>query len=235
MTQYQKATCWILIVGMTVAFGGCTTMREHPTGTGATTGAVIGGGAGALIDKSNPFRGALIGATAGALIGAGVGHIIKKQKEAFDRIEGLETQEQTVLVQQPAPQGSSSSSPQNTQMAALMVRVPNEILFDVGSSALSPRGAQKIREMAQVLREYPDSDVFVRGYTSSEGDDQANFQLSQRRAEVVKNELAAAGVAPSRLYAQGMGESNPVASNDTEAGRVQNRRVELYVVPREQA
>jgi outer membrane protein OmpA-like peptidoglycan-associated protein len=235
MTRYHKITCWVLAVGMTVAFGGCQTMKDHPTGTGATTGAIIGGGAGALIDEDDPFRGALIGAAVGGLVGAGVGHMIKRQKEAFNRIEELEAREQTVILQQPPAEGSGSqASTQSQQLAALMVRVPAEVLFDVGSSALNAHGANKVREMAQVLKDYPDSDVYVRGYTSSEGDDAKNFDLSQRRAEVVRNELAANGVAPSRLYAQGMGESNPVASNDTEAGRVQNRRVELFVVPRDQ-
>jgi outer membrane protein OmpA-like peptidoglycan-associated protein len=116
-----------------------------------------------------------------------------------------------------------------------MVRVSNDVIFEKGSSALSAHGVGKVREIAAVLREYPESDVYIRGYTSSEGDDKVNFDLSHRRAEVVRNELVAAGISPSRLFPQGMGSSNPVASNDTESGRVQNRRVELHVVPRGQA
>jgi outer membrane protein OmpA-like peptidoglycan-associated protein len=108
----------------------------------------------------------------------------------------------------------------------------SDVLFPVGSSALSDVGRGKIREIAQVLTQYPDSDVFVRGYTSSEGEDQMNFELSQRRAEVVRNELIADGVDAARVDARGMGESNPIATNDTEPGRIQNRRVEINVVPR---
>lgn len=179
-----------------------------------------------------------IGAAAGAALGTGVGHVLQKQKEAFDRIEGLETREQTVILQQP-PTSYAAGEPvpprASTQAAALNVRISGDVLFDQGSSALSPRGVSKIAEVAQVLRQHPDSDVYVRGYTSSEGDDRTNFELSQRRAEVVRNELTAQGVNPVGIFAQGMGSSNPIASNDTVAGRVQNRRVELIIVPRSTA
>jgi chemotaxis protein MotB len=218
-----------------VSMAACQTVSEHRTATGATAGAVLGGGAGALIDKENPYRGALIGAAAGTLVGAGVGHVLQKQKQAFDRIEGLETRQQTVILQQPpqfSDDGAVRQPRESKQVEALMLRIPSEILFDRGSSALSSQGAQKLREMAKVLQDYPDSDVYIRGYTSSEGEDRTNYELSQRRAEVVKGELAAAGVSPTRLYAQGMGSSNPVASNDTESGRIMNRRVELHVIPR---
>ena len=106
------------------------------------------------------------------------------------------------------------------------------MLFDKGSSALTARGVTRVREIAQVLRDYPDSDVYIRGYSSSEGDDKVNYELSQRRAEVVRNASIAAGIDPVRLFAQGMGSSNPLADNNTESGRIQNRRVELIVVPR---
>lgn len=223
-----------LILAIALGASACQTMSEHPTRTGAATGAAIGGGAGALVDEDKPYRGALIGAAAGALIGAGVGHVIKNQKEALDRIEGLETREQTVIVEQPPTyeDGVLTAPEQSQQFEALMVRMPDEILFEVGSSALSDHGSAKLREVAAVLREYPDSDVYIRGYTSSEGSDQSNFELSRRRAQVVKNELIAAGISATRLSAQGMGSSNPIANNDTEAGRKLNRRVELHIVPR---
>ena len=233
---YWKRTAGIVTtIALVVSLSACQTVSEHRTATGATAGAILGGGAGALIDKDNPYRGALIGAAAGALVGTGIGHVLQKQKEAFDRIEGLETKQQAVILQQPprlGDEGESRLPRQSDQIQALLVRVPSEVLFERGSSALTAQGTQKVRDVAQVLRDYPDSDVYVRGYTSSEGDDKTNFELSQRRAEVVRNELAAAGVSTSRLYAQGMGSSNPMASNDSEAGRALNRRVELYVVPR---
>jgi outer membrane protein OmpA-like peptidoglycan-associated protein len=234
MKRDYRTTCWVMLAVSIIAFTGCQTANEHRTATGGIAGAALGGGAGALIDKSNPYRGALIGAAVGSLVGGGIGHVLQKQKQAFDRIEGLETREQTVILQQPPPPveaGQPVPPRQSEQKQALLVNVPSEVFFDKGSSSLSAQGAQKARQIAEVLKEYPDSDIYIRGYTSSEGTDADNFELSQRRAQVVKNELATAGVAGSRLYAQGMGSSNPIASNDTEAGRVQNRRVEIHVVP----
>lgn len=227
-------------------FAGCTTNGErNRTTTGALTGSVLGAGAGALIDKDNPFRGALIGAAAGGAIGGGVGHVLQRQKVALDRIEGIETQQQTVLVQQPVPQTTTPATPGapapaepqvvTVERPALLLRMQNDVLFPVGSSALSEAGRAKIREIATVLQDYPDSDVYVRGYTSAEGADDMNFELSQRRAQVVANELVGAGIDPRRIDARGMGESNPIASNDTESGRIQNRRVEINIVPRGEA
>lgn len=235
MNKPNNLTIWILVATFCVASSGCQTTNEHRTATGAVAGTAIGAGAGALIDKDNRYRGALIGAAAGALVGTGVGHVLQRQKEAFDRIEYLETQSQAVILQQPpshADDGQTRLPRKSGQIEALLVRVPSEVLFERGSSALTSQGSAKIKEVAAVLREYPDSDIYVRGYSSSEGDDRANFELSQRRAEVVRNELAAAGVSTSRLYAQGMGASNPVGDNNTEAGRALNRRVEMFVVPR---
>lgn len=236
MSRSRWLTCLTLAVSVAVVLAGCQTANEHRTATGATTGAVIGGIAGALIDDENPYRGALIGATAGGVVGAGVGHILQRQKEAFDRIQDVEAQQQTVILQQtppPAEPGEPEPEPIKVEKPALMVRVQSEVLFAVGSSALSDPGKAKLGEVAQILKEYPESDVYVRGYTSSEGSDQSNYELSLRRAQVVKNELVANGVDASRANAHGMGSSNPIADNSTEAGRVQNRRVEIYIVPRD--
>lgn len=231
--------CWGMVAVLALTSVGCQTARNHPTKTGAVTGALLGATAGALLDKDHPERGALIGAAAGGAVGAGVGHMIKKQQEAFNRIEGVEAQQRTIIIQQEAMQDQLDSQQQaqqeNTQKPALLVTMQSQVLFPVGSSALSEAGKQKMKEVAQVLNQYPDSQCYVRGYTSSEGDDKLNFELSQRRAEVIRNELVANGVAASRLTAHGMGSSNPVATNSTEAGRAQNRRVEIVVVPNESA
>lgn len=235
MNWSTRLSTYALIVAIAVSTVSCQTANNNRRATGAVVGTAVGAGAGAVIDKDNPFRGALIGAAAGALLGTGVGHVLQKQKEAFDRIEELETRQQAIVIQQPPQNGEDGQSQrpsQGEQVEALLITVPSEVLFERGSSALSAPGIQKVKDVAKVLTDYPDSDIYVRGYTSSEGDDKTNFELSQRRAEVVKNELSAAGVSISRLYAQGMGSSNPVATNDTEVGRALNRRVELIVVPR---
>ena len=217
MNRWKRIVTMVTMIALVVSLSACQTVSEHRTATGAVAGTALGAGAGALIDKDNPYRGALIGAAAGALVGTGIGHVLQKQKQAFDRIEGLEARQQTVILQQPpqfSDDGMTRQPRESKPVESLMLRVPNEVLFEKGSSALSAQGAQKLREMAKVLQEYPDSDVYIRGYTSSEGDDRTNFELSQRRAEVVKGELAAAGVIPSRLYVQGMGSSSPIASKE---------------------
>ncbi len=237
MSHSRWLTYLTLIVSVAMTLAGCQTANEHRTATGATAGAVIGAAAGAMIDSDNPTRGALIGAAAGGAVGAGVGHVLQRQKEQFDRIEDLETEQQTVILQQtPLPAGPSGTQPEpiNVEMPALMVRVQSEVLFAVGSSTLSAPGRAKLKDVAAILTEYPVSDVYVRGYTSSEGSDQSNFELSLRRAQVVGNELVANGVNASRVNAHGMGSSDPIADNGTEAGRVQNRRVEIYIVPQEE-
>lgn len=235
MRTYSASIGTLVALGIiALPFSGCQTASEHRTGTGALTGAALGGGAGALIDEDNPFRGALIGAVAGGAIGAGVGHMLKRQKEAFERIDDLEVQEETVILQQPAPETTSGTTPPEpieTRTEAVLVRVPSEILFEQGSASLSTAGMTKVRELAQVLRDYPDSIAYIRGHTSSEGELEYNIQLSQQRANVVRSELIAAGISPSRLIAEGMGPQDPIASNDTESGRAMNRRVDLHVIP----
>ncbi|MBN2308998.1 MAG: OmpA family protein [Candidatus Hydrogenedentes bacterium] len=236
MRRAHRFTCWTVAIAMVLAVGGCQTANEHRTATGAVVGTAVGAGAGALLDKDNPGRGALIGAAVGGAVGAGVGHMLKRQKEAFDRIENVEAQQETVILSQPVPppaEGEPAPAPQGEEKPALRVSIQSEVLFTVGSSALSPAGAAKMKEVAAILKEYPESDCYIQGHTSSEGDDKANFELSQRRAEVVRNELVANGVAASRLYAMGMGSSKPVGDNNTESGRVMNRRVEIHIVPHE--
>lgn len=240
----KRAQQWVsagLLVAMT-SLTGCETMNNNRTATGAGVGAVGGAIAGALIDRDNPWRGGAIGAVAGAAVGGGIGYVLQKQKESFDRIQELESR--PVIYEQPAPPPPPPPPPPvgmpppptptpapPIRREALNLTIPADVLFDQGSSALSPRGGGKIAEVAAVLRDYPDSAILVRGFTSSEGADADNVALSQRRATAVGNELVANRVAPQRIQAQGMGESSPVGDNSTEAGRRQNRRVEILVIP----
>jgi outer membrane protein OmpA-like peptidoglycan-associated protein len=198
--------------------------------------------AGALIDSDNRGRGALIGAAAGGALGAGAGYVWGRQRDKYEAIEGVEVEESKVVLAggppptatpdgaAPAPTGPTTP----VEKEALTLRISSEVLFERGSSSLSQAGAAKVREVAEVLKEYPNSAVYVVGYTSSEGGDALNMDLSKRRAEVVANQLIVAGVAPSRVTPVGLGSSDPIADNSTEAGRVRNRRVEIKVVPYDQ-
>lgn len=218
-----------LVLIPTLALGtiGCETAKKHKTATGATVGALAGAAAGAAIghQSGNRTEGALIGAAAGAAMGGGIGYYLSRQEKEFDKIEDVDVD---------SYEAEPATATEPAQPAHLTLRLDDQVLFEKGSAALTAQGTQKIAEVAQVLREYPESEVIVKGYTSSEGDEQYNLQLSRDRAAVVADTLVANKVNPARITAIGLGESNPIASNETEAGRAMNRRVEIEVFPTEE-
>ena len=106
----------------------------------------------------------------------------------------------------------------------------SDILFDVGRSVVKPGSQANIERIAVVLRQYPQHQILVEGHTDATGSEEFNLRLSQDRASAVRSALVAGGVDASKISAEGFGESQPVASNDTPAGRQQNRRVEIVIV-----
>lgn len=112
---------------------------------------------------------------------------------------------------------------------SVMLDIPGAALFDTNKTAIKPQFASTLDQIAATLRDNPGTIVCVIGYTDSVGGDAFNQDLSQRRAQSVTGFLVNKGVASTRLTAAGLGERFPVGSNDTEAGRAQNRRVEMYV------
>ena len=106
----------------------------------------------------------------------------------------------------------------------------SDILFDVNQATLKPGAAQNIARIATVLRQYPDKQIAVEGHTDSDGSDAYNQSLSERRAAAVREALVAGGVAPGTITSRGFGESQPVTTNATAAGKQQNRRVEVVVL-----
>ena len=117
----------------------------------------------------------------------------------------------------------------------LVVTLSDDILFDVDQAELKPGGQQQLARVADFLRNHPDRGVVVEGHTDSTASDTYNLALSQRRANAVEDFLITQGVEPTRISARGYGEQLPVATNDTAAGRQQNRRVELVVLDSGQA
>jgi outer membrane protein OmpA-like peptidoglycan-associated protein len=105
----------------------------------------------------------------------------------------------------------------------------DRLLFETDSAVLKPESRAQLRDVAEILKAYPSVTVKVGGYTDNTGDPAANLQLSQARASSVVAELVALGIPAERLAAEGYGENHPVASNDTESGRAQNRRIALLV------
>ncbi|GED22661.1 OmpA family protein [Halomonas halmophila] len=209
----------VLLVGCSTTNSNSGQTQRGNTGTGAAIGAVVGAAAGALSGDGSSSRRdrALIGAAAGAAIGGGVGAYMDRQEEQLRRsMEGT---------------GIGVERDGND----IVLNMPSSVTFGFDSSELTSSATSALNDVSRVLTEYTDTRINIAGHTDSIGDAGYNQQLSERRAQAVGQYLARSGVATSRLNMQGYGESQPVASNDTESGRAQNRRVELTLSPIQQS
>jgi outer membrane protein OmpA-like peptidoglycan-associated protein len=130
---------------------------------------------------------------------------------------------------QPRSKGDSTKK----SVDALTVTFKSDYLFAVNSSALLPGAYDELERVSKVLKQYPETSIRIAGHTDSTGSADYNQKLSERRAEAVKNALVGMGVNPSRLTTIGYGKGKPIADNNTEAGRQQNRRVEVRIVPQQ--
>jgi OOP family OmpA-OmpF porin len=198
----------------------CTRRWGAGTAVGGFTGALIGGGVGGGIvatsgeteRQAKDYATAIgIGAVTGALLGGFFGHC------AFDPLAEEEAP--------PPPPPAPPPAPIVKQKIVL-----HGVNFDFDEATIRPDAAAILQEAARILREEVDVDVAVDGHTDAMGTDAYNQRLSERRAQAVADYLKRLGIGPSRLRPQGYGESRPVADNDTEEGRAQNRRVELNVI-----
>lgn len=177
-------------------------------GGGAVAGALIGG-----VTGNDPRVGALIGAGVGALTGAGIGAYMD-QEEAELRAQLRST-------------GVSVTRAGNQ----IVLNMPANITFDTDKSTVKPEFGSTLVSVGAVLKHYDRTIVDVYGYTDSQGPEDYNRDLSQRRAVAVATILANQGVDQRRFYIEGRGEADPITSNATEAGRAQNRRVEIQISP----
>ncbi|MEZ5724353.1 MAG: OmpA family protein [Paracoccaceae bacterium] len=205
-----------------MALGACATNPDGSMGTTLSQtqqGALIGAAAGGLYgatrdsDKNNQGKDFLKGAVLGAAAGAVVGNIIEAQEKQLRQV-----------MTSPGVQIINHGD-------YLQVIMPSGLLFASDSAAISGQAQNDLYGLAQSLNQYPNSRVEIYGHTDSTASDAHNMDLSQRRAQSVGGILTAAGVSSSRLVMVGRGESQPVASNDSEAGRAQNRRVEILIRP----
>ena len=233
MKKRSRVVAWLLMLALLALPTGCQTMSQHKIASGAAIAALAGAAAGAAIDKNKRKRGAAIGAVAGAAIGGGIGFYLKKRAERYQAIEDVDVQTYEPPADAGPPPANPTAPTAETTMPYVKLTVGAEVLFAKDSATLSATGAAKVAEVAAALREEQNSDIVVKGYTSSEGAEDYNQALSERRAEAVRAHLIAGGVAAGRIAAVGLGESNPVADNSTEYGRQQNRRVEIVVFPRQ--
>jgi outer membrane protein OmpA-like peptidoglycan-associated protein len=194
----------------------CATEKKR-TAVGAGVGAVAGAGIGAIIghQTGHTGAGAAIGAATGALIGGGIGYYLDKQAADLRKIQEIQNVKQ--------------------ERDRLIATMSNSLLFDVNSAIIKPGAVDGLTQVADVLNRYPETTIIVKGYTDSTGTEAYNQELSERRAKSVANFMIGKGVDPGRVSAIGFGEQFPIAGNDTEAGRQQNRRVELEIIPRDSA
>ena len=192
----------------------CATMSKTQTGAvaGATGGAIIGAAVGA--HNGSTAKGAIIGAAVGGAAGAIIGRQMDKQaKEIAQNIPGARVERVGEGIQ---------------------VTFESGLLYDYDSDRVKSDAASNLRTLASSLDKYPNTDLVIVGHTDDRGSDTYNQDLSERRARAAADYLAAQGVSRARLRTYGRGETEPVASNGTDDGRQQNRRVEVAIFANDQ-
>ncbi|MDT3668794.1 MAG: OmpA family protein [Aromatoleum sp.] len=209
----------IILAAATTMFVAACAQNPY-TGEHAKTagGATIGAGAGAILGgvaagSGDRTKGGLIGAAIGATIGGLVGRQMDKQEAE--------------LRQQMAGTGVEVQRQGDT----IRLQAPENITFDTNRADVKPQFQPVLGQLAQSIQQYPDTVVQVEGHTDSTGAAAYNQTLSENRAGAVRSYLIRQGVAANRLAAVGYGATRPVADNSSVAGRAQNRRVEVLIVP----
>jgi outer membrane protein OmpA-like peptidoglycan-associated protein len=204
-----------ILVSLTLAMGlfSCAgpTQQQRGTKTGALLGAATGAILGQVIGRNTEgtLLGAGIGAAVGGLAGNQIGAYMDRQEQALRAALG----------------SSEAASVQRTQ-DVLTATFKSDLFFDFDSSTLKPGAYAEIDRVADVLNRYPQTTIRVEGHTDATGSETYNQQLSERRAEAVKNALVQRGVDPRRIYTVGFGESQPISSNPAT-----NRRVNIVIMP----
>ena len=211
MNRSNIKTTTLCTLAAAAFLAGCADMSERQKGT--ATGAAIGAVAGAVLSSATGGK-AGTGAVVGGALGAVGGNLWSKRME--DKRAAMEQ----------ATQGTGidvARTPDNQ----LKVNVPSDFSFDVGRAAIKPQMRPVLDQFAQGLD--PTMRVRIVGHTDSTGNDAINNPLSVDRAQSVRDYLAGRGVAPSRVETEGHGSREPVADNSNDAGRAQNRRVEIFL------
>ena len=211
MKTLQRSVFTIVLASMIIA--GCKSMNK--TQKGAAIGTAGGAAAGAVIGRAagNTALGAIIGAAVGGVTGAVIGRKMDKQADEIEKnVPGAKVER--------VGEG-------------IVVDFSEKILFAYDKSDLNSSAEGNLNKLVTILKEYPDTNIEVQGHTDSNGSDDYNMKLSERRAAAVSAYLRGRGVAGSRLTTKGYGESAPVADNGSDEGRAQNRRVTFLITANE--
>ena len=178
---------------------------------GAAAGAAAGGVIGGIIGKQsgNTALGAILGAAIGGAAGAYIGDYMDKQAEEIER--------------------DIAGATIKRVGEGIKITFDSGIMFDVGKATLKQASKDELTKLAVILNKYEDTNILLEGHTDATGSEEYNLDLSRLRSQSVSNHLAGVGVNSTRFSIMGYGESQPVASNDTDEGRQLNRRVEVAV------
>jgi len=188
---------------------GCAALNQ--TQRGAVIGAAAGGAVGAAVGSAtgSTARGAIIGAAVGGTAGAVIGRQMDQQRaELAQELPGARVERYG---------------------EGLLITFDSGILFGFDSDVIQGAARENLTNLSNSLRSYPETEVLIVGHTDNVGSAQYNQGLSERRAAAARNYLVSQGVPSNRIRTQGMGLREPVASNETESGRAQNRRVEVAI------
>lgn len=215
MKHIVIGTKWVtsLILAICLVFGACKNMSKSQKGT--YIGAGAGAAAGAAIGKAagNTAMGAILGAAVGGAAGYGIGRYMDKQAEELEKdLEGAEIER--------VGEG-------------IKITFREGIQFDLNSAELSATSKSNLDDLAETLKKYDDTNILIEGHTDITGTREYNMELSEKRAESVADYLKDLGVAGKRVTTAGYGPDQPVAENDSDYGRQQNRRVEVAIFANE--
>jgi len=198
---------WMVIPLASVLLAGCATKSQTGAVVGTAGGAVAGGVIGKVAGSTakGAIIGAVVGGTAGAIIGA---QMDRQARDLEQTVEGATIERVGEGIQ---------------------VTFASGMLFDFDSDYVKTDARTNLRALARSLAQYPDSDVLIIGHTDIIGSASYNQGLSERRANAAASYLRSEGVSGTRIGTHGLGQTEPVASNETEAGRQANRRVEIAI------
>lgn len=216
MKYLRRSSVAAVLLSGSLLMTSCDTVRNaNDTQKGAAIGAVGGALLGGLVAKNNRALGAILGAAVGGTAGGLIGHKMDKQaQEISTALPGAEVQ--------------------RVGEGIKVILHENTVNFAFDSANLTQQAQDNLNKLVPVFKQNPETNVTVYGYTDSVGKPSYNLGLSERRANSVISYLVANGLDRSRFKASGMGEADPVASNDTDAGRAQNRRVEFAITANQQ-
>jgi outer membrane protein OmpA-like peptidoglycan-associated protein len=204
----------LILVACIIGLSGCvTTQGQQGAVKGGAAGAIGGGLLGTVIGgatgSDNKGRDAAIGAAIGGVLGAVIGQRMNQQTEELEQVQGVENV--------------------NYDERQQTIDAKMQIFFDVDKAEVKYTEAPKLDQLASVFSKYPENIVVIEGHTDSDGSDAYNQNLSERRAQAIELYLRRKNLNIASLSSVGYGESRPIASNATAAGKAQNRRVEIKI------